>query len=247
VIAQLRAELLRQRSTRTTLELFSAMVVLVVLVILLHGFGLPAQSLGRRSNQIEVLGQGQRLGTLFAALLGAMSITVEFRHGTIRPIFLTTPRRGRVVAAKVSVSMLIGVAFGSIATAVAVAVGSAALAARGLEMRLDGGDYALLLAGSAAGAALWAAIGVGIGAVVRNQVPTVVGICTWLLFVEGLLFGDIGLSDVGRFLPGSLAKAASGQEPLTLLAPGLAVFLLALYAAAGAAAGWVATTRRDVA
>jgi len=44
----------------------------------------------------------------------------------------------------------------------------------------------------------------------------VVGICTWLLFLKGLLFGDIGLNNVGRFLPGPLAKAASVQDPLTL-------------------------------
>jgi len=143
--------------------------------------------------------------------------------------------------------VLIGIAFGLMATAIAAVVGSTSLAARGLAIRLDAGDYALLLAGSAAGAGLWAAIGVGLGAVVRNQVPAVVGICTWLLFVEGLLFGDIGLSNVGRFLPGSLARAATGQDPLMLLAPSLAVPLLALYAAAAAAAGWAATTRRDVA
>lgn len=46
--AQLRAELLKQRSTRTTLWLFLAMLGLVVLVILLHGFGLSAGILGRR-------------------------------------------------------------------------------------------------------------------------------------------------------------------------------------------------------
>lgn len=115
-----------------------------------------------------------------------------------------------------------------------------------MTIQLDGGDYALLLAGGAAAAALWAAIGVGVGAVVRNPVPTVVGICTWLLFVEGLLVGEAGsIGDVGRYLPGALGNAASGQVPM--LAPGLAVLLLALYAAAAAAAGWVATTRRDVA
>src|SRR5262249_61087567 len=95
---------------------------------------------------------------------------------------------------KAGLSMVMGIRFGLIAPAAAVGVGSAALAARGLEVRLDGGDYALLLGGSAVGAALWAAIGVGLGALVRNQVPTVVGICTWLLFVEGLPFGAIGLS-----------------------------------------------------
>lgn len=86
--APLRAEWLKQRSTRTTLGLLAAMVGLVVLVILLHELGLRIDALSRRSSQFAVLGQGQRMGTLFAALLGALSITVEFRHGTIRPTFL---------------------------------------------------------------------------------------------------------------------------------------------------------------
>jgi ABC-2 type transport system permease protein len=78
----------------------------------------------------------------------------------------------------------------------------------------------LLVSGGAAAAALWAAIGVGVGALVRNQVPTLIGICAWLLFVEGLLAGDlVGLGEVGRFLPGAAAAAISGQDPGTLPAP----------------------------
>lgn len=244
--AQLRAELLKQRSTRTTLALLSAMLGLVLLVALLHGFSLPAKDLGRSTELREIFGRAAMLGTLFAALLGAMSITGEFRHGTIRPTFLVTPRRGRVVAAKVWASMMIGIAFGLLAASVAAGAGSAALAARGVKIQLDGGDFVLLFAGTAGAAALWAAIGVGVGAVVRSQVPTVVGICAWLLFVEGLLAGDVGVvGDVGRYLPGALGNAASGQVPQ--LAPGLAVLLLALYATAAAAAGSRATARRDVA
>jgi ABC-2 type transport system permease protein len=121
------------------------------------------------------------------------------------------------------------------------------LRARGIDVELDGGDYALLIAGGAAAAALWAAIGVGVGAVVRHQVPTVVGIAAWLLFVEGLLVGDVtGVQEVGRFAHGALGMAVSGQEPDTLLAPALGVLLLALYAFVAAVAGVVATTRRDV-
>jgi ABC-type transport system involved in multi-copper enzyme maturation permease subunit len=242
--AQLRSELLKLRTTRTNLWLFAAMVGLVLQVILLHVLGLPAENFDRPSNQLEVLGRGEMLGTLFAALLGALSMTGEFSHGTIRPTFLVTPRRGRVLMAKVWASALYGSAFGLIAAAVATGAGSAGLTARGLELQLDGGDYALLLAGATAAAALWAAIGVGLGAVLRNQVPAVVGIAAWLLFVEGLFGEQVGLGDIGRFMPGALGMAASGQEPL--LGPGIAVFLLALYTAFAAAGGWVATSRRDV-
>jgi hypothetical protein len=75
-------------------------------------------------------------------------------------------------------------------------------------------------------------------------VPTLIGITAWLLFVEGLFGGD--LADVSKFAPGTLGMAISGQEPDKLLAPALSLLLLALYALAAAAAGWLATTRRDV-
>ncbi|MBI2761105.1 MAG: ABC transporter permease subunit, partial [Chloroflexi bacterium] len=133
--AQLRAELLKLRSTRTNVGLFSAMLGLVLFVVLLHGLSVPVERISRGSDQLTaVFGWAGLLGSLFAGLLGALSITGEFRHGTIRPTFLVTPRRGRVVAAKVWASMLIGSAFGLIAAAVATGVGSAALAARGLEI-----------------------------------------------------------------------------------------------------------------
>lgn len=245
--ALLRAELLKQYSTRTALGLLAAMLGLVLLAEVLHGFGLAAESLGRKSAQLIVFGRGEFLGVLFAALLGAMSITAEIRHGTIRPTFLAAPRRGRVVAAKVSVSILIGTGFGLVAGGVAVSAGAAALRARGIDVRLDQRDYVLLVLGSAAAAGLWAAIGVGIGALVRNQIPALIGLCAWLLFIEGLLAGDAGgLGDVGRFLPGSAAGAISGQGTGTLLAPAAGLVLLVLYASATTLAGSLAISRRDI-
>jgi ABC-type transport system involved in multi-copper enzyme maturation permease subunit len=248
VRALLRAELLKQRSTRTGLGLFVAMLGLVLLAVLLHGFGLAAEDLSGAHVQLMVLGRGEFLAALFAALLGAMSITAEIRHGTIRATFLITPRRGRVVAAKVLVSILFGAGFGLVAGAVGTAAGTAALRARGIELQLDRGDYVLLVVGAAGAAALWAAIGVGVGALARNQVPTLIGICAWLLFIEGLLAGDVAdnLGDIGRLLPGAAAAAVSGQDPGTLLAPAVGLVLLAIYAAATALAGALTLSRRDV-
>jgi hypothetical protein len=246
VIAQIRAELLKQHSTWTNLGLLGAMLGLVTLVVLLHGFAVPVEHIRGRLEQLHlVFGWAALLGPLFAALLGARAITGEFRNGTIRPTFLISPKRGPVLAAKVGVSLLIGSGFGLLASALAIAVGSVAIASRGVIVQLNSSDYAVLLAGCAAAAALWAAIGVGLGALVRSQVPTLVGICAWLLFVDSLLLGDVGLvGQAGRFTPGALAKAASGQD--SLLAPGLAVLLLGAYAAAAVTAGWIAVRRRDV-
>jgi ABC-2 type transport system permease protein len=245
--AELRAELFKQRTTRTNLGLVAAMLALVLAAVLMHGLLLPAADLAGDDDQLQVVfGWGEVMGALFAALLGAMTFTAEFRHGTIRPTLLVTPRRGRVVAAKLLAGLLIGAAFGLLAAGASAGAASAALAARGIDIQVQASDYAVLVLGTAGAGALWAAIGVGVGAAIRNQVPVLVGICAWLLFVETVLIGDANLvGDLGRFTPGALGNAASGQEPL--LAPGLALILLALYATAAVAAGWLATTRRDVA
>lgn len=246
--ALLRAELLKQRSTRTNLGLFATMLGLVLLAELLHGFGLKAQLLDGAAGQLRLLGPGEIIGTLWAALLGALSITGEFRHGTIRPTLLVSPDRRRVLAAKVGASMAFGAGMGLAAAGVAAAASAAALWSRGITLRLTVGDYALPLVGGAAAAALWAALGVGVGALVRNQVASLVGICAWLLFVESLLLGDLANINVGRYLPGAAAAALSGQTSQTpLLAPVAALLLLLLYAAGTAVAGATTTNRRDVA
>jgi len=48
-----------------------------------------------------------------------------------------------------------------------------------------------LIVGAAAASALWAAIGLGAGAIVRSQVPTVVGLFVWVLFVENILYASL--------------------------------------------------------
>jgi ABC-2 type transport system permease protein len=246
VKAQLRAELLKQRTTTTDAALGAAMVGLVGLVVALHAFTLPAANIETRSIQLtEMFGWGEKFGALFAALAGAMSITNEIRHGTIRPTFLVTARRQRVVAAKAVAAMGTGAAFGLIAALVAAGVGSAALAARGIANHLLVGDYMLLISGAAAAAALWAAIGVGVGAFIRSQVPAVVGITAWLLFVEGLLVDSV--ASIGRFAPGAAGMALSGLGSGTLLAPVIGALLLAAYTSTAIAVGCLTTVHRDVA
>jgi hypothetical protein len=82
---------------------------------------------------MKILGLGTSLGALFAAPLGAISITGEFRTGTMRPTFLVTPRRTRVVAAKAVASMLAGLGVGLVAAALTAGAEVVGLAARGIE------------------------------------------------------------------------------------------------------------------
>jgi ABC-2 type transport system permease protein len=239
---QLRSELLKQRSTETALYLFVAMFALVALAVTMHVVALGADQLSSRTHQLEVFQVGTRAGMLFAGLAGAIAVTAELRYGTIRPTFLVTPRRSPVLAAKLAISALIGLAFGLAAEILMAADASVAFAARGIDNQLTAGDYLQLLAGGAAAAALWAVAGVGVGALVRNQVAALVGLCAWMFLVEST--SESFVPDFGRLLPGSAGLALAGNTDELSAAIGLV--LLVLYAAAVSAAGWRVTLRRDV-
>jgi hypothetical protein len=244
-----KAELLKQRTTRTSLVLLLSMVGLILLLILLHVFSLSVAHLSTLDGQLKVVGWGTTVGALFAALLGALSITGEIRHGTIRPTFLATPKRERVMAAKLLATALTGIGVGLLAVGLCAGIEASGLAIRGIHIHLTAGDYVQLLAGGAAAGAFFAAIGLGIGALVRQQVGAVVGLTIWLILIETTLIGNV--PSAGKFAPGAAAGAIAGaiqtQTASKLVAPGVGVLLLVLYAALAATAGTVLTNRRDVA
>lgn len=241
----LAAELLKLRTTRAAAGLVGGAALLVVTAVVLHGYGLPAENLARPDGQLTFLvGWGEVLGALFAALLGALSVTTELRHGTIRPTLLVTPRRNQVVAAKAVAVAVVGASLGLVATASAAVTGRITLAAKGLDVTVTGADWLQLIVGGALAAALWAVIGLGVGALIRRQVPTVVGLLAWVLFVEGLLLDNAPA--VGRYAPGALGQAISGLRPDSLLTPTVGAVVLTGYAAVCITAGTAAINRQDV-
>jgi hypothetical protein len=133
-----------------------------------------------------------------------------------------------------------------LAAATAAGVGSVGLAARGLSAGVTVANVGQLVAGGLIAGALWAGIGLGVGTILRAQVPTVVGLFVWLLFVENLLAGD--LPTAHKYVPGALAQSLAGSTRDAVLASApLAATLLIAYAAAAAILGATVLARRDVA
>lgn len=244
MIAHTRAELLKLRSTQTALLVLAGMSGLVGLVIAMHVLAPAAAEVTTRSSQLTVFEAGTRVAMLFAALTGALTITAEIRYRTIRPTFLVTPRRGPVVAAKLAVGALTGALSGLLAEALMTGAALAAFSARDIDNQLGSGDYLQLLTGGSAAAALWAMIGVGVGAIVRNQVGALVGLFAWMLLLETLLLGF--LPSIGRLAPGSAGLALAGETADNLLAPAPALLALTLYTIAIPAAGWLAVRRGEI-
>jgi ABC-2 type transport system permease protein len=240
---QLRAELLKIRSTRTTAGLLLGMVGLILLFSLLTGLLSKAPDLVTTEDQRMLLSVGSLAG-VFSALAGIMLVSSEYRYGTIRPTFLFTPKRVRVLRAKVAAGVLAGLGFGIIGAALAFAVGYVCLRGRGLDYALDGRQTALLLLGSVAGAALWGGIGVGVGAVVRSQVGAIIALLAWGFVAENLLFAF--LPGVGRLGPIHAGDALIGLTTEHLLPAASGGLVLVAWAAALALAGTALAVRRDV-
>ena len=216
MIAQTRAELLKIRSTRTTLGLLLGMMGLALLFALLSGLLSKTGHLTGKEDQRELLGNGSLAG-VFAGLAGIMLVTSEYRFGTIRPTLLYTPRRARVIIAKLVAGVLAGVVFGVIGEGLVFGIGYGILEGRGIGVSLDGRDLTLLALGTLGGTALWGAIGVGLGAIVRNQVGAVIALLAWGFVVENLLFEFV--PSVGRFTPVHAQNALIGLTSKHLLPP----------------------------
>jgi ABC-2 type transport system permease protein len=245
-------ELLKLRTSRMPLAMLAGMVGFALLSVIAgiltadraaeqgQGFALATDE-GVR-NVVRSAGAGM----FFVLVLGILGFTGEWRHKTITATFLVSPERGRVVVAKLAVHALAGLAFAALSSALTLAVALPWLAVKEVPLAGRGDDVALTVLGVLLASTLYGLVGVGVGALVRNQVAAVTVSLLWLLVVEGLLVGL--LPSVGRWLPSGAATALTRAslttgELLPMWAGGL---LLTGYGLAFAALATRFTVRRDV-
>jgi hypothetical protein len=243
MIAQIRAEVVKIRSTRTTLGLILGMIALVLLVTLLTGLLTHPSGLATKEDQRQLLSLGSFAG-VFSALAGVLLVTSEYRFGTIRPTILFNPVRSHLLAAKVVTGALAGIAFGVLGEAIGWAVGYPILDGRGITVVLSSGDLLLLTLGGLIGAALWGAIGAGLGAIIHNQVGAVITLLAGGLVVDNLLFGLV--PSVGRFTPTRASDALMGLRVHHLVSPGAGAITLIAWAGALGVLGIALSVRQDI-
>jgi ABC-2 type transport system permease protein len=242
----LRAELIKLRTTRTFAGLAGAAIGLsLLLAVLVSLLTEPTE----QSVLIDVFASDT--SGLFIVVLAVVGIGGEWRHRTITSSLLAAPDRLRFLAAKTlafaAAGMLVSVLI-SIAVTVA---GVAILSVRDLPLP-DAGDLVALYGRNALVAALLGALGVGVGALVRNQVVAVVGLLVWWFAVEPTLLALV--PSVGRFGPfvalstglTDIPPEDAGLGDVDLLAPGLSALLLLAWIGAAFAAGYALLRQRDV-
>ncbi len=156
------------------------------------------------------------VGYVIPLILGTVMVTGEIRHQTLTATFLTTPRRGAVLWAKVVAGIGIGALFGVAGIIGSTGPAAGVLAAFGLDTELGSRDTWALIGRVVLAFAIWVVVGIGVGSLVRNQIAAVVGVLVFTQFVEPIAraagaFLD-GVSEVTRYLPGAATDALVGSS-----------------------------------
>jgi ABC-2 type transport system permease protein len=246
--AVMRSEWIKLRTVRMNLVLVIVGVAIPFVIC-----GLTAVLSDSTRSREDILGfttGASVLTALIIGVIGAVSITGEFTHNTIRPTFAATPQRMRVLIGK-AIVLIIGAA---VVTGVVV-FGSFALTAGISEARdlVVGGTFNATpaLVGTVVFAMLVTLFGFGIGMVVRNQPTAISLLLLWPLLVEGLIGAMLAIAGVDnpfRWLPYNaglqLAAPTTGQgsDSLGRVAGGL---IFAAFVAVITVIGSVITARRD--
>ena len=205
--------------------------------------GIPAVG----TQQYETLAFSVAANTsVLLLILGIIGMTQEYRHRTATPTFLTEPRRGRVITAKLIAYALVAVPFALVIVAVDVLVVMIYAGARGAAPSLSA-DNLQTLAASGLVLVVFAVIGVGVGALLRNQVGAIVGSLVYLYVVEPIVSSIGAIQGAYKWLPGGAVQAiTSNFQAPDLLEPWQGGLLLLGYGLVAAVLGTFLAVRRDV-
>lgn len=213
---------------------------------------------------------------LLALVLGAIIITGEYRHKTVTPTFLAEPRRGRVITSKLVASFGGGLLLGLITMLTGLVIGFVFVGVgfhscvtfsgvnQGMSHAVCGlrqgvyysasvhtmlHDWWRIAPGVVLGTGLFGLYGLGLGALLKNQVTAIVVGLIFTLVIESIV-GAIWPT-IGEYLPGQAATALENAARSTVSNTSLlpwwgGAIMLVIYGVALAAVGTLTTVRSDV-
>ena len=256
MMSLLRSELRKVTTTKVLLFLTLAVVLFTALNVFLLVYLTPS-AMGAASNDqllmnpeyIDNIVGAAGSSSLFVLILGIVAMTGEFRHMTITSTLLITPKRSRILIAKGVVFLAIGAIIGLIGFATAIGLATLTLSGKD-HAPIDSGVALQILGGVVLGFAIYAFLGVAVGALIRNQVAAVVGALVWVLVLEALI--TVFVDWIGKWLPGGALDAVlqatnvSGRGGSEVLSVGAGAAVLVGYAVLLGAIASTTTMRRDI-
>ena len=201
---------------------------------------------------------GQFLGVLFAMLLGILILTNEFAHQTATATFMTVPCRAAVIMAKLAAAACCGALFWLVSTTINGVTTPIYLYSQHLSTPLTGPIVIRSVLLNLLTFVIWAIFGLGLGALIRSQVASLVtGIAIYLggfAAVELVFHVIYNLSHQGWVLGAAVIAPAVASN--VMITPGRAfphappqwagLIVMVGYALVLTRAGIALTRRRDV-
>jgi ABC-2 type transport system permease protein len=131
---------------------------------------------------------GTSIGLYVAFVMAALTVTTEYRFGTIRESFVAVPNRVSVLVSK---TVLVGVVMGLIGLAAAFAGWAVAtpLASSGGQLGLSSTADWRAVAGYGLVYAGYAVIAIGVGMLVRHTAAAIAILLVWALVVQSITGG----------------------------------------------------------
>jgi ABC-2 type transport system permease protein len=245
VIAAIHSEMLKLRTVRAPWLLLGAGLLIVIGGI--SGLVISGGNLSDPKTQSAAVAH-LAIVAIVSLVFGILAVGGEYRSRTITDTYLTSPRRGRVVAAKFVVYALICLVEGVIGGALAITTAAIWWGAKSHYFDFGNADMWRTVIGGIAANALYAAIGVGLGALIRNLTAAILVAVGWIAVVEGIVGQLIG-TDLAKWLPFTAGRAlalAAGAGSDGLLSRGVGGIVVAGYAVVFVAIAVFTTLKRDV-
>jgi ABC-2 type transport system permease protein len=195
LIRLVKAEFMKLRTTSTGWLFLTGFIVFTALALTINGFGshyelYPQPGPGRAQDLAEaaqahspaglaaiaagMMTSGQRIGVIFALLLGVLIVTSEFANQTAAVTFVTVPRRITVIRAKLAAAACCGALFWLVGTVLAAVATPLFLYSQHVSTSLAGWTVARSVLLNLLAFVLWGVFGLGLGAVLRSQMASVI-------------------------------------------------------------------------
>jgi phage tail protein X len=249
MIRLVQAEFLKLRTTQVWFWLLLAAVGISALLVI----GPIASGDVHNGSDVAQMFGSAALAYVVLFVLGVLGVTTEFRYQTITPTVLQTPSRWALVTAKMITYALTGVAFAVVCLAVQLAIAVPWLSAKNVDYSLGSDGIPHALVGVFVVLALFGIVGLGIGALVRNQIVAVSIGVIFLLVLENIFLAIPGVKHIYPYLPGGAARAIADVTArddtvngVRLLTVGGGVVMLLLWAFVPAIVGAAFSMNRDI-
>jgi hypothetical protein len=248
MIQLVRAELLKLRTTQVWFWMFLLAIAVGVLAVV----ATLASNDVKSPADVPLLFANANGAIVTAFILGVLGITTEFRYQTITPTVLQTPSRWTVVAAKLFSYAIIGLAYALACLAVQLMIALPWLSAKGIDFSLSDPDLRRAIFGFPVIFLLFAIMGIGVGALLRNQIVAMVVGLVFLLALENILVAIPKVRNAYPYLPGGAMQGVlypadePGPDGVDLFSTTGSLLVLLAWALIPALIGAAYTLTRDI-